>query len=253
MSPTAVKIQEDKSPKTKSPDPMSDIHKKLVKKKKEQKPIIKTIWIAGHAITLAMGLVYAGYYMIFRSHESKISFTAYRIALVGVMASYACTILSQFDKKSLPSYLALMGTINFQYLMLSVVWFFNRSSLFKLIPYMIVSVLQLATAFKIKPVLKYSQQLGMFAAYDEIFLFVVLFIDTILMRGTSGYALIIYAGFYWLRVIESENTRHLLYGIAIKFDSVMSKQTNPKVIKSWKALKKFLTTKNDKFEREYLD
>ncbi len=234
-------------------DGNESLHKKLVKKRVEGTPLTQTLWIAGHATTIAMGLIYSVYYLLFRSHASKISFIAYRLALVGVFLSYSCTILSQFAQKTLPSYITLLGSINFQYLLLAVVWFFNRSSLFKLIPYFVVALMQLATHFKIDAVLKLSPQLKNAAAYDELLIFVVLAFDTLLMRGTSGYALFIYAAFFWLRIIESEDTRHLLYTVAVKLDSTMSKQKNPKVVSSWRSLKRFLTMRDERFQKEFLN
>ncbi|KAF6015950.1 hypothetical protein HII12_000513 [Brettanomyces bruxellensis] len=253
--PSATKTTAAKSLASEKPVTNSSefVHKRLVKKKVEGTPLTQTLWIAGHATTIAMGLIYTVYYLLFRSHVSKISFIAYRLALIGVFLSYSCTILSQFAQKALPSYITLLGTVNFQYLLLAVVWFFNRSSLFKLVPYLIVSVMQLATQFKIDAVLKLSPQLKIAAAYDELLVFVVLTVDTLLMRGTSGYALFLYAAFFWLRIIESENTRYLLYTVAIKLDSTMAKQKNPKVVSSWKSLKRFLTMKNERFQKEFLN
>ncbi|VEU20999.1 DEKNAAC101834 [Brettanomyces naardenensis] len=232
--------------------PSASVQRKLVRKPKPEQPIVKYVWIAGHVTTIVMGLIYGFYYVLFRSHNSKISFVAYRVALIGSIAAYSCTIVSQFNKKSLPSYLSLLCTLNIQYLLLGIVWFFNRSSIFKIAPYMIVSALQLATQFKVQPLLKLSHELKLVVAYDELLLFVVLLVDTILMRGTSGYALVIYLGFYWLRLIQSEDTRYLVYTIIVKLDTIMNKQKNPKVVEGWKVVKKFLTTKNQKFERDYL-
>ncbi|QPG72705.1 hypothetical protein FOA43_000006 [Brettanomyces nanus] len=234
--------------------PLNEVpkHKKLVKKAKPAKPFIKTIWLVGHSLTLVMGSVYTSYFLLFRSHSSRISFYAYRLSLMGVMLSYCCTIASQFNKKSLPSYRSLLGTLNFQYLLLSVVWFFNRGSLFKIFPYLVVSTMQLASKFNVKPVLKLSSKLKVITAYDEVFIFVVLLVDVIFLRSTSGYALVIYAAMYWLRVIQSEDTRHLLFTVVGKLDSFMSNQKNPKVAESWSVVKNFLTAKNDRFQAEFL-
>lgn len=231
----------------------SHANQKLVKKtKKKGAAAMKTAWIAAHATTLATGAIYAGYYALYISHISWTSFLAYRFCLLGSFVAYSITILSQFSRKSLPNSIALLSTTNYQYLLLTWIWFFNRSSLFKIIPYLITSLLQLAQQFNVQPILKLSPQLKLVAAYDELVLFVVLFVDTLLMRGTSGFALVIYAGFYWLRIVENEDTRYLLYSIASKLDSTMSKQKNPKVVESWKDIKRFLTSRNGDIAREFL-
>lgn len=214
--------------------------------------LLKTVWLAGHGLTLVFGTLYSLYYMKRKTHGFFIPWLSYKLALVGVWMAYTISIQTQYNIKSLPSYSVLIATENFQYLLLSVVWFFNRNSLFKILPFMVVSMLQLAQKFKMVPILKLQKQLSALVLYNELFLFFLLFVDTLLLRGTSGYGLVLYCMFMWLRLLQSENTRMFLYSNIIKFDGLMAKIKNPKVQHFWTVIKTFLSTKQARFEDEYL-
>ncbi|KAH3663372.1 hypothetical protein OGAPHI_005362 [Ogataea philodendri] len=233
--------------------PVSDKkNRKLRKKASRPQPVLKFAWIGGHVATIIFSLVYLAYYVTRKSHKLLIPRICYRLSFTGVWISYSVAIASQFNRKSLPSYFTLMATENFQYLVLSVAWFFGRSSFFKLAPYILISTLQLASHFHIKPILKADSLFEKAILYDQIFVFAVLVVDTLLMRGNSGFGLVIYAMFFWLRLLYSEDTRFFLYSVINKLDSVMSKQKNPKVVETWSEVKKFLSIRQSKFESEYL-
>ncbi|ODV84792.1 hypothetical protein CANARDRAFT_222996 [[Candida] arabinofermentans NRRL YB-2248] len=228
-------------------------NKKLRRKQATEKPIMKYAWLAGHIMTLLFGSIYIYYYITLKSHNSIFAKIAYRFSLSGVIISYTVAILSQFNKKSLPSYFVLLTTENFQYLALALCWFINRNSAFKLFPYLCISTLQLSKTFKLKPILKVLEKpLELAIIYNELFLFILLIVDTLLMRGNSGYGLVIYCMFYWLRLLHSEDTRFFLLSIIMKLDGVISKQKNPKIVDSWSSIKKFLAVKQSKFEKSYL-
>lgn len=226
--------------------------KKLRKIAKPAKSYAKTIWLAGHLMTLGFGLFYTMFYIQRKSQHRLIPWVCYKLTLIGVWASYLVSIQSQYNIKSLPHYTALIATENFQYLLLSVVWFFNRNSLFKILPYMVVSLLQVASSQNLTAILNLELQLSKVVLYDELFLFLLLFVDTLLFRGTSGYGLVTYCMFMWLRILQSENTRFFLYAHLIKFDSQISKIKNEKVQEGWSKVKKFLSYKQANFEQKYL-
>lgn len=226
--------------------------KKLVKKVKQKKSYLKTIWIAGHAGTTIFGLIFTIYYILGKKNTSKIAFLAYKLSMLSVWVSYAISIQSQYNIKALTHYSSLIASDNFQYFLLSLFWFFNRSSVFKLLPYMMISILHLSTSFHLNFVLRFEKQFAAVFLYNEIFLFLLLVIDTLLVRGTSGYGLVVYACFSWLRLLQSENSRFFLYAQLIRFDSLISKVKNEKVNDAWNSIKKFLSTKQANFEQEFL-
>ncbi|OUM52366.1 hypothetical protein BVG19_g1548 [[Candida] boidinii] len=226
--------------------------KKILRKKVKQPfPLKKYAWLVGHGVTIVFSIIYFSYYFTRRSHSSIIAFLSYKLAICGVWSSYTASILSQFNKKSLPSYYVLLATVNFQYLLLSILWFFNRASAYKILPFFIVSVLQLSLKFNVQPILSMDSQLKLVIAYDEIFVFVILFFDTLLLRGTSGFGLVIYAMFFWLRMLYSESTRFLVFSVLIKFDGVISKVQNEKVQSIWNNMKDKISAKQSKMRHDF--
>lgn len=232
--------------------PLKEKQRYLRKIDKPGKPMLKAVWLGGHAMTLVFGGVYMAYYLARRSHSSWVAAIAYKLTLVGVALAYSVAINTQFNIKSLPSYNVLLGTETVQFAILCLIWVFNRSSLFKIYPYLVVSLLQLSNEYNISPVLKAAPILSTSILYNEILLVFVLAFDTLLMRGTSGFALIMYTMFYWLRILQFEHARYFLYTQLIKFDGLMAKIKNPKVQDVWIRIKQFLTTRQAKFEDKYL-
>lgn len=226
--------------------------KKLRKIVKAEKDNRRKIWLIGHLVTITFGVVYAMYYFQFKAHSSNIAFLAYHISFFGVWTSYLLSIQSQYNLKSLPNYATLIGTENFQFFLLSIIWVFNRSSLFKLLPYLIISLLHLSENYKLDVILKLENIFAAIIMYNEIFLFVSLLVDTVLVRGSSGYGLVVYAMFLWLRILQNENTRYFLYAQLIRFDNIMLKIKNPKVASVWRKIKKFLSYKQANFEQKFL-
>lgn len=226
--------------------------KKLRKVVKPEKSKTKQIWLLGHIVTITFGIIYAMYYLQYKAHNSYVAVISYKLSLFGVWASYVLSIQSQYNLKSLPNYATLIGTENFQFFLLSIIWVFNRTSLFKILPYLIISVLHLSQNYKLDAILKFENTLCAIIMYNELFVFILLLVDTLLVRGTSGYGLVVYAMFLWLRVLQSENTRHFLYAQIIRFDNIMSKIKNPKVASMWRKIKKFLSYKQANFEEKFL-
>ncbi|KAG0683260.1 hypothetical protein C6P40_002121 [Pichia californica] len=226
--------------------------KKLRKIKKPKQTNSKLLWLIGHIMTLSFGIFYSIYYVQRRSQHRFLPWISYKLALIGIWLSYTISIQSQYNLKSIPHYTTLISTENFQYLLLSIFWFFNRNSMFKILPYMIVSLLHIAQKFNLNAILKLESKLSALVLYNELFLFLILTIDTLLLRGTSGYGLIAYCMFMWLRILQSENTRFFLYDNIKKFDTQISKSKNEKVKSAWIKVKKFLSTKQARFEQKYL-
>lgn len=214
--------------------------------------MLKPLWLAGHVMTLFFGVLYALFYVQRKSQGRLVPWCCYKLTLAGIWLSYAISIQSQFNIKSLPHYTSLIATENFQFLLLSIFWAFNRSSLFKILPFLIISLLQLATAFKLDAVLKCERILCGVLLYNSMFLLLLLLVDTLLLRGTSGYGLMVYVLFMWLRILQSENTRFFIYSQLVKFDTSITKVKNKHVQEAWTSVKKFLTYKQANFEQKYL-
>lgn len=225
-------------------------HRKLRRKQPVPKPYKKYGWIAGHCLTIFFGLVYDLYYFTFNSHVNWIPHATYRIAFLGVWASYSISILTRFGGSTIPSTFALLSTENYQYLLLSVAWFVNRSSAFKLLNYQIISLLQLSQMFKVKPILQLEQAFKKVIVVNELFLFLLLLTDTLLMRGASGFGLVIFGLFYWLKILYNPSSRALVFSILLRLDGVVSKQKNERVRKAWAQVMQFLREK-ESFNKKY--
>ncbi|ODV95406.1 hypothetical protein PACTADRAFT_19646, partial [Pachysolen tannophilus NRRL Y-2460] len=216
--------------------------RKIDPNRKPKKPIDKYIWLAGHFATLFFSLVYFGYYFTFSSRRSIIAKISYKIVLLGIIFAYSVSMKSTFGKVP-PGYFTLLSTDNFQYLLLSFVWLFNRNSAFKILPYFIISILQISDHFKIDAILKYEFEFKLIIEYNELFLFVLLTFDTLLCRGTSGYALVMFAAFFSLKIMFNDNIRQFIYSFVVRLDGVMSKQKNEKILTLWTDIKNFLDKK----------
>lgn len=250
------KMTTSTSPPTKKNDPTLTPEqmkgKKLRKIVKPKKSNAKLIWLVGHLMTLGFGIFYSLFYIQKKSQHRFVPWLSYKLTIIGIWLSYVISIQSQYNVKSLPHYTTLIATENFQYLLLSIIWFCNRNSMFKILPYMIVSLLHIASNYNLKAILEFEKQLSAVVLYNELYLFLLLTVDTLLCRGTSGYGLVTYCMFMWLRVLQSENTRFFLYDNLNKLDSTISKTKNEKVKKVWLEIKKFLSSKQARFEQKYL-
>lgn len=180
----------------------------LRRKPPAKKDYIHIVWIAGHAISLVFGLLFFGiYYFHYRHRRSLVSKLFYRLSLFGSISAYSATVVSKFGITS-PNFYALITTENFQYLLLAVVWLFTRAVVFKLAPYVVISFLHLSKHYNLVGKYPKSVVKGLASAisYNELALVLVLSWDTLLFRGTSGFALVIFLMFYWLRIVYSEST-----------------------------------------------
>ncbi|GMM34414.1 hypothetical protein DASC09_017390 [Saccharomycopsis crataegensis] len=190
-------------------NPLFQKRKILQKKKPEPKNYTKLLWTIGHVLALISGLVFIYIYFVhFKSRRGLYSMIAYRASLIGSILAYTMSIFSKFGL-SMPNFFALITTENFQYLLLCVVWVFTRSSVFKIAPYIIISFLQLSKQFNL--IGKYPKSLvkglAMMISYNELMVVAVLLVNTLMMRGTSGFALVTFLLFYWLRIVYSESTK----------------------------------------------
>ncbi|ODV59383.1 uncharacterized protein ASCRUDRAFT_19445, partial [Ascoidea rubescens DSM 1968] len=193
----------------------------------------KLIWLTGHCLSLSFGLIY------FLSRLSNIILRtkfyylvrfSYRLSIFGSLLALSLTVSRKFGRK-LPTNFALLSTENFQYLLLALIWFLSRSSIFKIFPYLIISFLQLTREFNYleKIPQNYLLNLTLAISYNELLLIFVLFIDTLLMRGVSGFAFVAFITFYWLRILFSNETKSFV----LNFFQVVEKNVVVKLPKQY--------------------
>lgn len=226
--------------------------KVLVKKPKPPAPIKKYVWLAGHGSTLVFGSIYLVFYVLkwFLRTWRWTPRICYVLSLVGVFAAYSITVLTTFGSV-IPPYSTLLATENFQLMVIAMIWIFSRPSAFKLAPYLVISLLQLSSEFKIEAVLKLQNQLGEVVTMAEFVIIVVLIVDTLLFRGTSGYALALYLGFYWLRVNFSPYTQSGLLKIMNLVDDKFMKNNKSAIKPYWDKSKGFVEFRRSQTKRTH--
>lgn len=231
-------------PDQKAVSPSSGLKTRRVLRKKQTppKPIKKYVWLSGHSLTLLCGGLYFGLYIakyIFRNKWYWIPRISYRLSFIGVIMAYSITVLTTFGT-IIPNYYTLLATENFQNLLLAFVWLISRPSAFKLAPFYIISILQFSDKFNVKPVLKIQDSLVDLITISEVVVFVALIFDTLIFRGTSGYALVIYTGFYWLRINFSPYTQTFILKVIRGIDEKIMAKQSPKIQEKWQKAKDFV-------------
>ncbi|KAH3673572.1 hypothetical protein WICMUC_003679 [Wickerhamomyces mucosus] len=217
--------------------------KVLRKKVKTPLPIKKYAWLAGHGSTLCFGFIftifYFGKFLRFFKTWYWIPTISYILAFVGVISAYSITIITTFGNV-IPGYQTLLATENFQNLILAFIWIISRQSIFKLIPYYVVSILQIANFYNVNAILKFDRELSGAIAFSEFYVIFALLFDTLLFRGASGFALAIYVSFYWVRINFSPYTQSYLLSVIRRIDEKAIKNQKPEIKAKWQKVKDFL-------------
>ncbi|SCU90729.1 LANO_0D09758g1_1 [Lachancea nothofagi CBS 11611] len=254
---------------------------KIIRKKSKAKvdPLArqKVVWTIGHCLTLGLGVIYALFYLYqcltsyrYRSwktlfliakppHNKPTTWSrwlwrlmpqlTYRLSLVGVLASHAVTSYQNWSTLN-PSWYDLLSKENFQSILIATLWLFSRASLFKLVPFVLISFLHLTVkdhtenaqeveeekSKDVKPADTTATILHIIA-YSELIVAVALIFDTLTLRdGTAGFVLVLYMSVYWLRLNFSPYAQETLLRLVLKAD----KNVPPKYEPQWKEVKQFL-------------
>lgn len=217
---------------------------KLIRKLAPPSPMKYKLWLGGHICSLVFGGISFLFQIFFLPNRFYINSVSYRLAFLGAIVSLTATMSHKFGLKYLPPSSTLVAQQNFQYLVLAFVWIFTFKSNFKIIPYFLISLLQVSANKNIDVVLKQSSFLASIIAYDELFLIVYLLLRTILFRNTSGYQLGLFIIFYWLRILYNKATGNLFHAIVERLDGkVSSNVKNKKFQHAWERTKEFLDAK----------
>ncbi|CUM45221.1 uncharacterized protein AC631_05154 [Debaryomyces fabryi] len=218
--------------------------KKLVRKQAGSNQLKYKAWQFGHIFTIVFGVITFTFQIFLLPNKWYINSICYRLSLLGSMVALTATFSHKFGIKFLPPFPTLIAQQNFQYLILAIIWCFTFKSIFKIIPYFLISTLQLSAHKNIEAVTKHLAQLASFIAYDELFLIVYLLLRTLLFRNTSGYQLTAFLFFYWLRILYNKETGNLFRSVVTRLDGKVTTSTkNEKVLHYWSKIKKFLDAK----------
>lgn len=217
--------------------------KKLVRKNKDYSKIKYQVWLAGHAMCLVFGTITFIWQTLWLKNVYYINSISYRLALIGACLALASTTAQKYGVLFLPPLKTFLSQQNFQYLILSIVWCFTFKSVLKIIPFFLISLLQVSENKKISVVQKQADFLAQIIAFDELLLIVYLLLRTIFFRNTSGFQLVLKLVFLWLRIMFDPSTAELFSFVVEKLDGKVSTVKNEKVQKIWKKTKVLLDEK----------
>lgn len=216
-----------------------DVHKKqkLVRKQKSANPIKYKIWLAGHLSCIVFGTISFVFQVLWLPNKFYINSISYRLSLLGSIAALLATVSHKFGLSYLPPTTTLIAQQNFQFMILANVWLFTFKSVFKILPFYLIAILQISDHKKIEPVRKQQQFLASLIAYNELVFIVYLLLRTLFFRGTSGFQLLIFLVFYWLRILYNPETGHLFEVLIQRLDGKVQNTKNDKVLYYWNKTK----------------
>lgn len=221
--------------------------RQVLRKKRRTHAWLEQVWAGAQLATVVFGAVYMAYYLTLRK-QRLIPRILYRLVFVGVLTAYGTSLYHAFGT-NVPSGYALLAQELFQYLLWAGVCLITNNSLFKVLPFIIISVLQIGSHFHIAPVELASPQLARVVAYNELVVLGYLLLRTLCFRLTSGFQFVLYVSFYWLRVLYSPPTHALFQYLVLKADAHVAGVKNDKVQKYWGKFKVFLDAKKEQLER----
>lgn len=237
---SAVETEKQATNETVAPS----LHKrKLIRKQLLLSRLNYTIWLAGHCASVIFGAITLIWQTLWLKNVYYINSISYRLALLGASMAFLATMSHKFGLRYLPQFPTLLTQLNFQFLVLSVIWCFTFKSIFKIIPLFLISVLQLSDHKKIAVVQTQADFLATIIAFDELFLVLYLVLRTLLFRLTSGFQLAVVFVFLALRILFDEDTCNMFAYVMEKLDLKVKMVKNKKVVKAWEKTKLFLEEK----------
>lgn len=217
--------------------------RKLVPKQANATALKYNLWLAGHVSCVVFGLLTCVWQAFWLKDIYYINSISYRLTLIGSVIALVSTVSHKFGLRNLPHFPMLVAQLNFQFLVLAIIWIFTFKSIFKIIPYLLVSVLQLTAHKKIGAVQKQAEFLASVIAFDELILAVYLILRTLLFKQTAGYQLAVVLIFFWLRVLFDDDTANMFAFVVNKLDGRVQTIKNKQALNVWDHIKDFLEEK----------
>ena len=238
------KQAEPETPTNKTPsDKHHKFKKKLVRAQPDSNALKYKAWLSGHITTLVFGSISFIFQVFWLPNVYYINSICYRLALLGSAVALTSTFSHKFGLHFLPPVATLLSHDNFQYLILTVVWSLTFRSVFKILPYFLLSILHLSKVYNVKAILDHASTISSWIAYDELVLIVYLVLRTLFFRNASGYQLTLFLIFYWLRILYNKETGNLFSAIVDRLDGEMIKVKNPTVQRRWEKVREFVRVK----------
>ncbi|CAK9437379.1 uncharacterized protein LODBEIA_P17570 [Lodderomyces beijingensis] len=217
--------------------------KKLVRAPPNTNQMKYKVWLAGHTTSLVFGTISLIFQVFWLPNKFYINSISYRLALLGGFIALTATFSHKFGLHFLPPIATLLSHQNFQYMILAIVWCFTFKSVFKIVPFFLISLLHLGSMKKVHAVEKRQDFLASLIAYDELALILILVLRTLFFRNSSGFQLVLFLIFYWLRILYNTETGNLFGAIVDRLDGEVMKIKNPKVQHYWSKTRQFVREK----------
>lgn len=217
--------------------------KKLVRKNQGPSKIKYTIWLSGHIASIVFGVLSIVWQVLLLNNYYYINSILYRLSIVGAIVALVTTMTRRFGISHAPRFSMLLAQKNFQYFLLSFVWLFTFRSIFKILPTILISILQLAENKKIPVILKAGSSIGTVIAFNEIFLVLYLLVRTVFMLKTAGFQFLLMMMLLWLRVLFDVQTARIFAYVVDMLDGKVSTVKNKKLRKAWNKLRAFIKEK----------
>lgn len=217
--------------------------KKLVRKNQGPPKIKYIVWISGHIASIVFGVLSIVWQLLRFNNHYYINSIMYRLSIVGAIVALVTTMTRRFGLSHAPRFSMLLAQKNFQYFLLSFAWLFTFRSVLKIVPTILISVLQLAENRNIPVILSVGKQIGTVIACNEILLLLYLLVRTVFMLKTSGYQFMMMMMLLWLRVLfDVQTARIFAYGVDL-LDGKVSSVKNKSLRKAWNKLRAFIKEK----------
>lgn len=214
--------------------------RKLVRKHGGPAKSKYVLWFASHCIAVVSGLLYLVFVFILMSNRYYLQTLFYKLTIVGAILACMCTTSRRFGFALLPRFSMLAAQMNFQLVIFMSMWLVTFQSVFKIVPIILISMLQVAAEKKVSFVLKLQNVFSTVIAFNEFFLLVYLLFRAVFMMRTAGYQLVILISLIRLRILfDIQTAEFFAYFIDI-LDSKVAFLPNDKVRKSWNKLRKFI-------------
>lgn len=215
------------------------------------------VWLISHIITILGFLIY--FICIFNPEKQYLSiFPSYKLTNYSCILTYIIVIYKRYlcdeiieqkttDNKTLISY--ILKTENVQIIIFAFLWIVTKASIFKLIPFVIYSFLNVSCflVFEAFPETQFSLSLApfinyiknpllIFSALIDIFVIGLLLYEA--FQNNSYYAFFLYVFIWCLRMDNSDASRIAIFNIIQLIDKLLKNKLVPfRVRHAWLCFK----------------
>ncbi|ODV88850.1 hypothetical protein CANCADRAFT_130163 [Tortispora caseinolytica NRRL Y-17796] len=236
-------------------------------KKQSLGELVKTIqfaWFVGHVVSLLGFVLY--FISVFRIRSSsRLPLIWYRMDLLGAIATFGIVLATSYTKLDPRK---IVRDDNFQYLLVSILWWFQSPSILVLIPFACFSIFHVLSftrttllptlgtpatspiGTKIAEFVKgYNDRSLAIASTIEILVLIRCILSALMFRRGSWITMVLYSVFIKVRYDNSHLTRASVRNMEVRIDSLLADARIPPSIRNvWNSFKASLRKYHNIFE-----